>query len=179
MMKFFKKVCLIILRYVIVIAVYFLIKFCTYKTFTIKRGIVVASGHFVYSGGRTSHTYPRYPIIAFYKPGDPTRLPDMDSIPPPFDEVGNQVFRAGNMYFTQPPLEWHLDEPSEKGDSMYYYYVNGDIGNSRVLSLYSYWITESAIYWILFAGGIWTVIADLYRISKQDKANRASYTDSM
>ena len=171
-MKFFKKCALIIFRYIVIVGVYFLFKLLTFETFTVKRGVVVNSGYYKYTNGRQRYSYSFYPIVAFKAPGD-TQKQDPAELPSPFDEVGNRVFQVGNIYFTHPSPGWHYDELSSKGDSMDYYYVNGDVGNAKVLSLYSYWLPESGVYWMILGGVIWTVIADLRRIGKEEKINKS------
>ena len=170
-MKLSRKIALILFRYVVILGVYFLIKCCIFETFTVKRGIVVNVGYCKYTSGRRfSYTY--YPIVAFNGPGEDKHY-NVSKLSP-FDEVGNRIYQAGNIYFTHPPPDWHINEPTSIGDSMYYYYVNGDIGNASVLSLYSYWITESAIYWMILIGIIWTVIIDMRRLGKERKADKLS-----
>jgi hypothetical protein len=173
-MVFLKKVALIFFRLVVILTVYFLVKFLTYKTFTVRRGVVVGSGYFKYSSGRRGYYHSYFPIVAFKgrQASETEQIIDAKTLSP-FDEVGTPIDSIGSIYFTHPPPEWHLSEPTRNGDSMDYYYVNGDSKNARVLSLYSYWITESAIYWIIFAVFIWTVTADLYRLGKLEKARKS------
>jgi hypothetical protein len=175
-MKFLYRVFLILVRVIVLIAIFYVYKHREKVGYTVKQGVVVGTG-FIRTDARGGPNLIAYPIVAFqgikgYE-GVTSGDYDEEKLKQTYFSLGYQLPDTCGLYFTLPASWWSNSEHGIVGEQMEYYYYGDDFIHAQALSGSGYWFTFGNLLTLILVVIVWTAIVDLRRIAKKDKARLA------